>query len=94
MKLNNGPILCPYCGCLSAYFEIDRIAAIREKASEEGAWPGWAALLTLHKKKAFCLMCHKTIEQPEEKQQQEGGAAPRVTTSAAPVPALMKQAVQ
>ncbi|MFZ4172238.1 hypothetical protein ACEV60_26840, partial [Enterobacter ludwigii] len=26
MKLNNGPIKCPYCGCLSAYYEIDRIA--------------------------------------------------------------------
>ncbi|MEX8982623.1 hypothetical protein AB8G41_09410, partial [Salmonella enterica] len=27
MKINNGPVLCPHCGCLSAYYEIDRLAA-------------------------------------------------------------------
>ncbi|ULH10792.1 hypothetical protein MF265_23235 [Serratia marcescens] len=68
MQLKNGPILCPHCGCLSAYFEIDRIAAIREKASREGVEPEWEPLLKSHKKKVFCLMCHKTIEIAEDHQ--------------------------
>jgi len=68
MQFKNGPILCPHCGCLSAYFEIDRIAAIRDRASREGVEPGWEVLLKSHKKKAFCLMCHKTIALTEEPQ--------------------------
>ncbi|MDZ5641835.1 hypothetical protein SPH27_22860, partial [Enterobacter sp. A103] len=31
MKIKNGPVLCPYCGCLSAYYEIDKLSALREK---------------------------------------------------------------
>jgi hypothetical protein len=65
MKLNNGPIKCPYCGCLSAYYEIDRIAELREKASRGMSEPEWEELLQSHKKRAFCLMCHKTIELPK-----------------------------
>lgn len=61
MKIHNSPILCPYCGCLSAYLEIDRISTLREKAFSEGAGPGWEVLLKSHKKKEFCLMCHQTI---------------------------------
>ncbi len=62
MKLHNGPVLCPYCVCLSAYYEIDRIAELREKASRGMSEPEWEELLQSHKKRALCLICHKTIE--------------------------------
>ena len=58
MKIKNGPILCPYCGCLSAYYEIDRLSALRENGHQQE----WNNVLKNHTKKAFCLMCHKTIE--------------------------------
>ncbi|EAO5527826.1 hypothetical protein T081_005046 [Salmonella enterica subsp. enterica serovar Monophasic] len=64
MKIINGPILCPYCGSLSTYYEIDRVSALREKLPEQGHREGWNTLLKKHKKKAFCLMCHRTIELP------------------------------
>ncbi|EAR7911755.1 hypothetical protein LGI69_000127 [Salmonella enterica] len=63
MKINNGPVLCPHCGCLSAYYEIDRLAAIREKVNKEGGSKAWDSTLQEHKKKAFCLMCHKSINE-------------------------------
>ncbi|ELP2388128.1 hypothetical protein R1U13_000913 [Salmonella enterica] len=63
MKINNGPVLCPHCGCLSAYYEIDRLAAIREKVNKEGGSAAWDSTLQAHKKKAFCLMCHKSIDE-------------------------------
>ncbi|EHC34264.1 hypothetical protein SeGA_3503 [Salmonella enterica subsp. enterica serovar Gaminara str. A4-567] len=53
MKINNGPVLCPHCGCLSAYYEIDRLAAIREKVNKEGGSAAWDSTLQAHKKKAF-----------------------------------------
>lgn len=62
MKIKNGPILCPYCGCLSAYYEIDRLSALREKQPENGHQAEWGHVLKINKKKAFCLMCHNTIE--------------------------------
>lgn len=62
MKIKNGPILCPYCACLSAYYEIDRLSALREKQPGNGQQPEWDNVLKNHKKKAFCLMCHNTIE--------------------------------
>lgn len=62
MKIKNGPILCPYCGCLSAYYEIDRLSALRENPPENGDQQEWNNSLKNHKKKAFCLMCHNTIE--------------------------------
>lgn len=66
MKLINGPILCPHCGSLSAYYEIDRLSAIRDKTSEDDKFTEWNELLKVHKKKAFCLMCHKAITRAEE----------------------------
>ncbi|MEI9745815.1 hypothetical protein [Enterobacter ludwigii] len=66
MKLHNGPVLCPYCGCLSAYYEIDRIGELREKASRGLGEPEWKELLQSHKKRAFCLMRHKTIALPKD----------------------------
>lgn len=69
MKLKNGPIRCPYCHCLSGYCVIDRLSGIRKESSEdsqqpEGSSQGWELFLQTHKKKAFCLMCHKTMELP------------------------------
>lgn len=61
MKIQNGPVLCPHCGSLSAYYEIDRLCAIREKASEGEHQQEWARVLITHKKRAFCLTCHKSI---------------------------------
>lgn len=61
MKVKNGPILCPYCGCLSAYYEIDRFSFLRENLPEKYQ-QDWNNILKSHKKKAFCLMCHNTIE--------------------------------
>jgi len=61
MKLNNGPVLCPHCGSMSAYYEIDRLCAIREKASEGKDLQAWARVLITHKKRAFCLTCYKSI---------------------------------
>ncbi len=61
MRLQNGPVQCPHCGCLSAYCVIDRLAKIRTgQHSQE-----WEAVLLNNKKKAFCLMCHKMMECPE-----------------------------
>nr|WP_236901752.1 hypothetical protein [Enterobacter cloacae] len=57
MKIKNGPILCPYCFCLSAYYEIDRLSALRESVHQHE----WSNVLKKNSKKAFCLMCHKTI---------------------------------
>lgn len=62
MKINNGPVLCPHCGCLSAYYEIDRLAAIREKVNKEGGSAAWIQHCR-RIKKAFCLMCHKSIDE-------------------------------
>ncbi|VEB56130.1 putative cytoplasmic protein [Salmonella enterica subsp. enterica] len=53
MKINNGPVLCPHCGCLSAYYEIDRLAAIREKVNKEGGSAAWDSTLQAHKKKGL-----------------------------------------
>lgn len=61
MKIKNGPVLCPYCGGLSAYCEMDRLAALRKKPLENSPQQEWDNLLKSHKKKAFCLMCHKTL---------------------------------
>ncbi|MHA1067141.1 hypothetical protein ACR9GP_25245 [Enterobacter ludwigii] len=66
MKLINGPILCPHCGSLSAYYEIDRLSAKRDKTSEDEIVAEWSELLKSHKKKVLCLMCHKAITQAEE----------------------------
>ncbi|HAT5895964.1 TPA: hypothetical protein JAG10_004530, partial [Salmonella enterica subsp. enterica serovar Typhimurium] len=43
--------------------EIDRLAAIREKVNKEGGSAAWDSTLQAHKKKAFCLMCHKSIDE-------------------------------
>ncbi|SQA68113.1 hypothetical protein [Yokenella regensburgei] len=61
MKLQNGPVLCPHCGSMSAYCEIDRLCAIRARASEGEHPQEWASILTVHKKRAFCLTCHQSI---------------------------------
>ncbi|MFX2611984.1 hypothetical protein [Enterobacter mori] len=66
MKLNNGPVQCPHCGSLSAYYEVDRLSAIRDKASTDGYSTLWSSLLKNHKKKAFCLMCHTALNLPGE----------------------------
>ncbi|MHA1067198.1 hypothetical protein ACR9GP_25630 [Enterobacter ludwigii] len=65
MKLSNGPVLCPHCGSLSAFYEIDRLSAIRDKTSVDETQTEWNGLLEDHKKKAFCLMYHKAITQTE-----------------------------
>lgn len=58
MKIINGPVLCPHCGSLSAYCVIDRLSKIRtDKNNGE-----WGRILMASKRKAFCLMCHKTID--------------------------------
>jgi hypothetical protein len=62
MKIKNGPVLCPYCGSLSAYYEIDRLSALRENLPENEHQREWDNVLKNNNKKAFCLMCHKTIE--------------------------------
>ncbi|MCK7318542.1 hypothetical protein L8P35_17805 [Enterobacter cloacae] len=62
MKVKNGPIVCPCCGYLSAYYEIDRLSALRETPPENGHQQEWSNVLKKHTKKAFCLMCHTTIE--------------------------------
>lgn len=64
MKINNGPVLCSHCGSLSAYYELDRISAIRQNMPEYGSQLEWEHLVKTHKRKAFCLMCHKTLELP------------------------------
>ncbi|EKY4302355.1 hypothetical protein Q7X34_004237 [Salmonella enterica subsp. enterica] len=64
MKIINGPIVCPYCGCLSAYYEIDRLSALRERLTDKEQRQEWAECLKHNKKRAFCLMCHHTIEIP------------------------------
>lgn len=70
MKIKNGPIVCPYCGCLSAYYEIDRLSALREKQPEGWQQNKWSNVLKYNTKKAFCLMCHHTID-PSECSQEE-----------------------
>lgn len=62
MKIINGPVLCPFCGNLSAYYEVDRLAALRNDTSIHSNKSEWRDILKSHKKKAFCLMCHHTIE--------------------------------
>ncbi|WP_235423972.1 hypothetical protein [Citrobacter koseri] len=62
MKIKNGPILCPCCGCLSAYYEIDRLSALRGNPPENGQQQEWNNVLKNNTKKTFCLMCHNTIE--------------------------------
>ncbi|EBJ8048205.1 hypothetical protein D0P01_24720 [Salmonella enterica] len=62
MKIINGPVLCPFCGNLSAYYEVDRLAALRNDTSIHSNKSEWRDILKNHKKKAFCLMCHHTIE--------------------------------
>ncbi|EAA1645073.1 hypothetical protein DPS92_23980 [Salmonella enterica subsp. enterica serovar Richmond] len=55
-------MLCPFCGNLSAYSEIDRLAALRNDTLKCLRNTKWIDILKSHKKKAFCLMCHYTIE--------------------------------
>lgn len=66
MKIKNGPVICPYCGCLSAYYEIDRLSALRENPPGNGHQQEWESVLKMNRKKAFCLMCHKTIAPSED----------------------------
>ncbi|BEO21303.1 hypothetical protein SMQC19_46500 (plasmid) [Serratia marcescens] len=61
MKIKNRPVLCPHCGCQSAYYEIDRLAGLRENSRQNSPQQEWDSLLKNNKKKAFCLMCYKTI---------------------------------
>jgi hypothetical protein len=62
MNIRNGPVLCPYCGYLGAYYEIDRISALRQKLPESGHQLEWDNFLRKNKKKAFCLICRKKID--------------------------------
>jgi predicted CXXCH cytochrome family protein len=66
MKIKNGPVLCPRCGCISAYYEVDRLSAKRDHPLTDEHSTAWNELLKNHKKKAFCLMCHKTLNLPGE----------------------------
>lgn len=63
MKINNGFVLCFYCGCLSVYYEIDWLVVIREKVNKEGGLVVWDLILQVYKKKVFCLMCYKFIDE-------------------------------
>lgn len=66
MNIKNGPVLCPHCGGKSAYYEIDRLSAIRFTAADEEPCQEWRSVLLTYPKKAFCLMCHQQIPFQEE----------------------------
>lgn len=61
MNIKNGPVFCPHCGGMSAYYEIDRLSAIRYSRADEKPCQEWRSILLAYPQKAFCLMCHQQI---------------------------------
>lgn len=61
MNIKNGPVFCPHCGGVSAYYEIDRLSAIRFSIADEDICQDWCFVLLAYPKKAFCLMCHQQV---------------------------------
>lgn len=47
MKIINGPVFCPFCGNLSAYYEVDRLAALRNDTSLDSNKSEWRDILVL-----------------------------------------------